>query len=177
MYDDKQPGFDAPADPLSLGIRLASSEPVRARRPSGSIFESRSLGRMEFVQMPRDQASFWYGALAMPDSRYSLHLTCEVRSDRYPGPDHVACITAIRRRQVREAYACLAVINDALRDADKPACLNADELILTGIHLPPRPLLDARSELAFRSRLLPRTLLTVVLTRGRPQSARVEREA
>jgi hypothetical protein len=177
MFDDEQcPPFGT-IDDLLLDARLAGLEPVRPQRPSGEIFESPMLGRLEFARMPRGRPSFWRGEIRMPDSRFGLQIVCEVEGDDLPGSDQAACVTAFRRLQVQDAMLCAPLINDRLRELQIGRCISADDLVLTSIHLPPRPLSAARFELGFRSSSIPNLSLTVVFTRGVPRSVRIDSDS
>jgi hypothetical protein len=175
------PGADPPPgsmrDPLAIECRFASLEPVRTRRASGAVFESVVLGRLEFVRMPPDRSSFWFGHQHMPDSRYSLQIVCEVEDDDTPGVDHVASVVSRRRNQVRDAAACLPLLNARLRDIGMETLVREDDLVLTAIYLRSQPLLDPCHELEYRVALTPNLLVTVAFVYGVPLSVRVDREA
>jgi hypothetical protein len=165
-------------DDLFLEPPLPGLEPVRKARPCGEIFESPMLGRLEFARMPSGRPSFWRGELRMPDSRYALQIVCEVDGDDLPGSDQTACVTAFRRLQVQDAMLCAPLINERLRELkisrNFSRNIGADDLVLTLIHLPPRPLAAARFELGFRAPSIPHLSFTVVFVRGTPRSVRVD---
>ena len=127
--------------------------------------------------MPPGRPSYWFGQIHMPDSRFALKIVCEVEADRAPGPDHIACAVAIRRLQVQDAMVCEPLINARLQELRPARRVSADDLVLTAIHLPPRPLIDARFELGFRARSAPDLSLTVVFARGAPASVRIDSDA
>jgi hypothetical protein len=164
-------------DDLFLGPPLPGVEPVRAQRPSGEVYESPLMGRLEFSRMPYGRPSFWRGEMWMPDSRYPLQIVCEVEGDDVPGSDQVACVTAFRRLQVQDAMVSAPLINERLRALKIPRSLATDDLVLTLIHLPPRPLAAARFELGFRAPALPKLSFTVVFVRGTARSVRVDSDA
>jgi hypothetical protein len=176
------PGADLPTsahanDPLAIDCQFASLEPVRKRRPSGAIFESVVLGRLEFVRMPPGRSSFWFGHQRMPDSRVSLQVVCEVMDDDTPGVDHVASVVTLRRNQVRDAAACLPLLNVRLREMALPATVAEEDLALTAIYLRAKPLLDPCHELEYHVARHPGMLVTVAFVHGEPMSLRVDREA
>jgi hypothetical protein len=179
MYDAEPnptlPGLEA--DQLFLDLRIPGLDPVRARRAHGELFESQMLGRLKFAQMPLGRPSYWFGEQRMPDSRFALQVVCEVESDREPGPDHTACVVAIRRLQVQDAMVCAPLINARLQELKPARSVCAEDLVLTSIHLPPRPLIDARFELGFRDQTAPDLSLTVVFVRGAPRSVRIDSDA
>ncbi|HEY4037642.1 MAG TPA: hypothetical protein VGM15_02375, partial [Burkholderiaceae bacterium] len=164
-------------DDLYLNPPLAGVEPVRAQRPCGEVYESPLMGRLEFSRMPYGRPSFWRGEMWMPDSRYPLQIVCEVEGDDVPGSDHVACVTAFRRLQLQDAMVSAPLISERLRELKIPRSLATDDLVLTLIHLPPRPLTAARFELGFRAPALPKLSFTVVFVRGTPRSVRVDSDA
>ena len=164
------------ADPLSMHGRLASLEPVRKRRKMGAIFESITLGRLEFVRMPPGRASFWFGHQRMPDSKFTLQIVCEVREDDAPGVDHVASVVTLRRNQVQDAAACLDLLNARLRAMDTDRVAAEDDLVLTAIYLRARPLLDPHYELEYRLPMMPGLLVTVACAYGKPISLRVDQD-
>ena len=175
---------DAEGSPLAGGVgdplldcRIAGLEPVRRLRACGEIYESPMLGQLEFALMPYGRPSFWRGELRMPDSRFPLQIVCEVESDHLPGADHVACVTAFRRLQVRDAILCVPLINERLRELRIPRTIGADDLVLTLIHLPPHPLSDPRFELGFRAPSIPGLTFTVVFVRGTPRVVRADTDA
>jgi len=174
MYDADPSLPELDADQLYLERRLTGIEPVRQRRAGGDSFESPLLGRLQFAQMPSGRPSYWHGEIRMPDSRFGLRIVCEVESDRAPGADHIACVVALRRLQLQDAILCAPMINKRLETTLPPRHISADELVLTSIHLPPRPLIDARFELGFRARSCPLLSLVVVFVRGVPRSVRVD---
>ena len=164
-------------DDLMFESRLAGLEPVRAPRPSGELYASPMLGRLEFARMPQGRPSFWRGQMRMPDSRFALQIVCEVEGDDLPGSDQVACVTAFRRLQVQDAMLCAPLINERLRELQMPREISADDLVLTLIHLPPRPLSAARFELGFRAPSIPGLTFTVVFVRGTPRVVRADTDA
>jgi hypothetical protein len=161
-------------DPLALGSRLASLEPVRKRRNSGAIFESVVLGRLEFVRMPPDRSSFWFGYQHMPDSKFSLQIVCEVHDDNTPGVDHVASVVTLRRNQVRDAAACLPLLNARLREMGVDRTMVEDDLVLTAIYLRAQPLLDPWHELEYHLALQTGLVVTVGFAYGTPLTLRVD---
>ena len=164
-------------DPLVVERKLAGIEPVRPRRSTGAIYQSPMLGRLHFVRMAHGQVSFWSGEQRMPDSRFALQIVCEVDSDRLPGPDHVACVVALRRHQVQDAMQCVPLINARLQEQQVFSTVSADDLVLTAIHLPPHPFTDARYELSYRSTSEPKMQFTVTVVRGVPHSVRIDSDA
>jgi hypothetical protein len=164
-------------DDVLVDPPLAGLEPVREARPSGQIHESSMLGRLQFSPMPSGRPSFWHGELRMPDSRYPLKIVCEVEGDDLPGSDQAACVTAFRRLQVQDAMLCAPLINERLRALKISRSVNADDLVLTLIHLPPHPLAAARFELGFRALSIPHLSFTVVFVRGAPRSVRVDSDS
>ncbi len=174
MFDAERCLPASGVDDLLLEPRLAGLEPVRALRPSGEIYESPMLGRLEFARMPQGRPSFWRGEMRMPDSRFGLQIVCEVEGDDLPGSDQAACVTAFRRLQVQDAILCAPLINERLRELQMPRGVSADDLVLTLIHLPPRPLSAARFELGFRAPVIPHLSFNVVFTRGTPRSVRID---
>ncbi len=175
------PGGNAPdpkgtADPFLFDYKFGSLEPVRKRRPSGSTCDSPVLGRLEFVRMPPGRSSFWFGHQRMPDSRFSLQIVCEVVDDDVPGADHVACVVGLRRNQVRDAAACVALVNARLRELNLPCMVREDDLVLTAIYLRPRPLLDPCHELEYHASVAPELLVTVAFVSGKPEAVRIDHE-
>jgi hypothetical protein len=173
------PGADLPAsahasDPLAIDCKFASLEPVRKRRPSGAIFESVVLGRLEFVRMPPGRSSFWFGHQRMPDSRFGLKIVCEVTDDDTPGVDHVATAVRLRRNQVRDAAACLSLLNKRLRELGHPGDVVEDDLVISAIYLRARPLLDPCHELEYHVARHSGMLVTVAFLHGVPSSLRVD---
>ncbi len=174
MYDADSPARGLDPDPLRLDLREARVAPVRPRRACGDLFESPLLGQLRFARMPQGRPSCWRGEQSMPDSRFTLKIVCEVESDRLPGADHVACVVAIRRLQVQDAILCAPLINERLGQLRPRRSVSAEDLVLTSIHLPPHPLIDARFELGFRARSAQHLTLTVVFVRGAPHSVRID---
>ncbi len=174
MFDADRAARAGDIDELFIEPRVAGLEPVRALRPSGEIYESPMLGRLEFARMPHGRPSFWHGELWMPDSRFGLQIVCEVVGDDLPGSDHAACVTAFRRLQVQDAMLCAPLLNERLRELQLSDGISGDDLVMTLIHLPPRPLLDARFELGFRAPEIPNLSFTVVFIRGTPRSVRID---
>jgi hypothetical protein len=164
-------------DELFLEAPITGLQSARPARASGDVYESSMLGRLEFSRMPYGRPSFWRGEMWMPDSRYPLQIVCEVEGDDLPGSDQVACVTAFRRLQVQDAMVCAPLINERLRGQQGARSVTADDLVLTLIHLPPRPLATARFELGFRARALPNLSFTVVFVRGTPRSVRVDSDS
>jgi hypothetical protein len=177
MFDAERPAPESVADPLLVEIKIAGLEPVRPQRPTGEIFESSMLGRLEFSQMPYGRLSFWHVEQWMPDSRFALKIVCEVESDRLPGADQEACVTAFRRLQVQDAIRCAPLINTRLQELRPSRKVRVDDLVLTSIHLPPHPLTDARFELGFRAASMPELQFTIVFVRGVPYSVRIDSDA
>ena len=175
------PGGNAPdpkgtADPFFFDYKFGSLEPVRKRRQSGAVHDSPVLGRLEFVRMPPGRSSFWFGHQRMPDSRFTLQIVCEVVDDDVPGPDHVACVVGLRRNQVRDAAACVSLVNERLRELNLPCMVREDDLVLTAIYLRPRPLLDPCHELEYHASVAPELLVTVAFVGGAPQAVRIDHE-
>jgi hypothetical protein len=110
----------------------------------------------------------------MPDSRFPLHIICEVEGDNLPGSDQIACVTAFRRLQVQDAMLCAPLINERLRELRISHMVGADDLVLTLIHLSARPLFDARFELGFRATSIQNLSFNVVFVRGTPRKVRVD---
>jgi hypothetical protein len=177
MYDAERSSPASGVDDLVLEPRVAGLEPVRALRPSGEIYESPMLGRLEFFRMPLGRPSFWSGEMRMPDSRYGLRIVCEVDADDLPGSDQAACVTAFRRLQVQDAMLCAPLIRERLRELQIGPSICADDLVLTLIHLPARPLSAARFELGFRAPRIPHLSFNVVFMRGTPRSVRVDSDS
>ena len=177
MYDADGSLPASGLDDLMLEPRLAGLEPVRAPRPSGELYASPMLGRLEFARMPQGRPSFWRGQMRMPDSRFALQIVCEVEGDDLPGSDQAACVTAFRRLQVQDAMLCAPLINERLRELQMPREISPDDLVLTLIHLPPRPLSAARFELGFRALTIPHLSFSVVFHRGMPRSVRVDSDS
>ena len=177
MYDAERSVRASGADELLVEPRLAGLEPVRTLRPSGEIYELPMLGRLEFARMPQGRPSFWRGQMRMPDSRYGLQVVCEVEGDDLPGSDQAACVTAFRRLQVQDAMLCAPLINERLRELQIGRSICADDLVLTLIHLPPRPLSATRFELGFRAPPIPRLSFNVVFMRGTPRSVRIDSDS
>jgi len=168
---------DAAAIDVLLEQRVCGVEPVRPRRPAGELYESAMLGRLEFFPMPFGRPSFWRGEQQMPDSRYPLRIVCEVEGDGLPGSDQAACVAAFRRSQIQDAMLSAPLINARLGELQPDRTIGFDDLVLTSIHLAPRPLVHARFELAFRAGALPHLLFTVVFTRGIARSVRIDSDA
>jgi len=169
--------IDGAIDDELLLDRIHGLEPTREPRPEGDIHESQMLGRMQFVPMPAPRPSFWRGELCMPDSRYTLQIVCEVAGDELPGSDQAACVTAFRRLQVQDAVLCAPLINQRLRELQIGRTIIPDDLVLTMIHLPVRPLTAARYELGFRAPVLPQLAFTVVFVHGAPRSVRIDSDS
>ena len=175
MFADNETPQEGAIDIDALLLeRLCLLEPARAPRPEGDIHESQMLGRMRFVPMPVGRPSFWRGELRMPDSRYTLLIVCEVTNDELPGSDQAACVTAFRRLQVQDAVLCTPLINARLRELQVGRTISPDDLVLTMIHLPSRPLTATRYELGFRAPALAQLAFTVVFLHGRPNSVRID---
>jgi hypothetical protein len=168
---------DAELEETFLVPGLAGRTPARQRRSSGELYECPMLGRLEFSAMPHGRPSFWRGELRMPDSRFALQIVCEVACDDLPGSDQAACVTAFRKLQVQDAILCAPLINERLKELQISRTVSADDLVLTLIHLPPHPLVDARFELGFRATSMPDLSFTVVFARGTPRSVRVDSDA
>jgi hypothetical protein len=174
MYDAERSLRANDIDDLLVEPRVAGLEPVRTLRSSGEIYESPMLGRLEFSRMPHGRPSFWRGQMRMPDSRYALQLVCEVEGDDLPGSDQAACVTAFRRLQVQDAMLCAPLISERMRELQMARGVSADDLVLTLIHLPARPLSAARFELGFRAPSVPHLSFNVVFVRGTPRSVRID---
>jgi hypothetical protein len=170
---DPDPG-SATADPLRIDSKVAGLDPVRKRRGDGAVFESSVLGRLEFVQMPANRPSFWHGVQRMPDSGIGLKIVCEVERDEPPGADHEASVVAIRRRQIKDAQSCLALVQGRLRELRLPADITVEDLRLCGIHLSSRPMLGARQILEYRVTPAPGLEFLVVFQHGRPTAVHVD---
>jgi hypothetical protein len=177
MPDDKLPGWGAVVDPLTIGSKFAGLEPVRRRRGDGAVHESKTLGRLQFVWMPAGRPSFWHGALPGADGGTELKLVCEVEGDEPPGADHAACVVAIRRRQRKDAEACIGLVRARLRTMQSPLEPEASDLQLVGIHLPPKPMIAARQVLEFRIAAAPALLFLAVFVHGRPSAVHVDSDA
>lgn len=177
MYEDDPPAPAGAAGPLTIRARLGGLEPTRKRRVSGSIYESQTLGRLEFVRMPPDRSSFWFGQQFMPDSNYALQIVCEVDDDDLPGADHIACVVGLRRHQVKDAAACVPLINARLLEVGNPLTLHEEDLVLTAIYLRPRPLVDPCYQLEYHTAKAPELLFTVAFLRGVPRTVRVDCES
>jgi len=173
-------GVDPPGgsilDPAGIAGRFASLEPVHERRNTGAIFESPVLGRLEFVRMPPGRSSFWFGQRHMPDSQFTLQIVCEVTDDHVPGVDHVASVITLRRNQVRDATACLPLLNARLRDMGMECAMAEDDLVLTAIYLRAQPLLDPCHELEYHVPLSPGIVVTASFAYGAPLSVRVDQQ-
>ena len=165
---------DAP-DPLSIECKLPGLEPVRARRQEGTVFESDELGRLVLCHRGDGQRSVWVGEQRMPDSRFTLLIACEVDEDQAPGAGHAGLVVGARRRQLKDAAACVGMINDKLQQAKLPAKLVMDDLVLTGIFMPPRPMIEPYT-LEYQSSLVPGIAFRVFILRGKPKSVRLEIE-
>jgi hypothetical protein len=165
------------ADRLYQERRVTGFAPVKTRRPTGEAFDIAQLGRVYFSQMPQGRPSFWAGVIPQPDSRFALKIVCEVENDALPGPDHSACIAAIRRLQVQDAMLCTPHINERLASLRATHRVSADDLVVCAIHLSPHPLVDSRYELGFRDRNVPDVTFTVVFVRGAPHAVRIESDA
>lgn len=148
------------------------------RRASGETFESKVLGHLEFVRMPAGRRSFWLGRQHMPDSPIELQVVCEVDHEAQPGVDHCAAVVTIRRHQVRDAAACVPLINAQLRSMAQPATLQADDLCLAAIHLGPHPMIDPVYVLEYAAAWQGGELTaSVSFERGVPRSARLAHAA
>lgn len=176
MFAVEPPTDAAAIDPL-VEQRVCGVEPAASRRPAGELHESTMLGRLEFFPMPYGRPSFWRGEQQMPDSRYPLRIVCEVEGDEPPGCDQAACVAAFRRSQIQDAMLSAPLINARLGELQLDRTIGADDLVLTSIHLPPRPLVHARFELAFRAPAIPHLLFTVVFLRGIARSVRIDSDA
>jgi hypothetical protein len=175
MLDGKNPNPPATiSDPLTLGAKFGGIEPVRRRRGDGAVFESKTLGRMEYVWMPSGRPSFWHGVQRMPDSPTGLKIICEVEGDDLPGADHAACVVAIRRRQLQDAAASLPLIQARLRALRLPADITVDDLHLTGIHLSATPMITSRQVLEYGAATAPGLQFLVVFQHGRPSAVHVD---
>jgi hypothetical protein len=177
MADTEIPLPTLDADRLYEERRATGIAPEPTRRAPGSVIDIPQLGRLFFAQMPQGRPSFWHGEIHQPDSRFSLKVVCEVDKDSTPGADHVACVAAIRRLQVQDAILCAPHINQRLETLRARHKVNADDLIVSGIHLSPHPLVDARYELSFKDRTIPDVTFTVVFRRGEPHTVRIESES
>jgi hypothetical protein len=175
MLDGKTLSPGAPAsDPLTIGSKFAGIDPVRRRRGDGAIFESKALGRLEFVWMPSGRPSFWHGVQRVSDSSTGLTIICEVEGDDPPGADHAACVVAIRRRQVKDAAASVPLVQARLRELRLPADITGDDLQLTGIHLPAKPMITSRQVLEYRAATAPGLQFLVVFLHGKPTAVHVD---
>ncbi len=175
MLDDKYPDAGGPvSDPVTIGSKFAGIEPVRRKRGEGAIFVCPVLGRLEYVPMPSGRPSFWHGVQRMPDSPLGLKIVCEVETDDPPGADHVACVVAIRRRQVKDAAASLPLVRARLRQLQLSDGIGVDDLRLAGIHLAARPMVASRQILEYRIGAAPRLLFLVVFSQGKPTAVHVD---
>lgn len=175
MLDDKGPPTGSTRDdPLTIGAKIAALEPVRPRRRDGAVHEARGLGRLEFVRMPKGRPSFWHGRLS--EAGRELKLVCEVEDDERPGADYAASVVAVRRRMAKDIAASLPLVQARLQRMKRPHDIAADDLVLSGIHLAPRPLVAARQVLEYRLRSAPELLFMVVFVHGRPSAAHVDSE-
>lgn len=177
MPDAQSPQQTLEADRLYEERRATGIAQEPKRRPTGDRVDIPQLGRLYFAQMPHGRPSFWHGEIQQPDSRFSLKIVCEVENDLPPAAEHVACIAAIRRLQVQDAMLCAPRINQRLETLQARHRVHADDLVVSGIHLSPRPLVDARYELSFRDRTVPDVTFTVVFRRGEPQAVRIESDS
>ena len=174
MRDHRGSAPTAEADlQLPLGVRFASLEPMAPRRATGDIVESLILGRMAFTSMPEGVCSFWRGIKDVPGSPFPLEVVCDVVGDRAPGAGHEARLAGMRLCQVTETLAALGLINRRLSDLQVPKVVGIRELVVTGVRLPARPLIDPRSERTYRSASLAEISVTVVFALGVPASARI----
>jgi len=176
MLDDSRPDRDAASDPLTVRPRLASIEPARPRRGDGAIHECKGLGRLEYVRMPSGRPSFWHGLQPMPGSPFGLTIVCEVEDDDPPGADHAAAVAATLRCQHQDALAVLGRIQDRLDQMRMGQKVSARDLVLSGIHLPAKPMISARHRLDYRLRTHPKLLFMVVFQHGRPTQVHVDRD-
>jgi hypothetical protein len=62
-----------------------------------------------------------------------------------------------------------------MRYAPIPA-LALKDLVLTGIHLPAKPMITSRHRLDYRVRKLPKLIFMVIFERGRPTQVHVDRD-
>jgi hypothetical protein len=131
---------------------------------------------MVFTRMPDDAQSFWQGIQDAPGSPYPLEIVCDVVDDRAPSAGHEARLVGMRLCQVPETLAALGLINRSLSDLQVPRPPGIRELMVTGIHLPARPLLDPWCQRTYRSVALGEISVTVVFALGVPVSARVRRD-
>ena len=177
MFGAEPPTDAAALDQLLVERGVCGVEPVRAPRPAGDLYESTMLGQLQFFPMPYGRPSFWRGEQQMPDSRYPLRIVCEVEGDGLPGCDQAACVAAFRRSQIQDAMLSAPLINARLGELQLGRTIGADDLVLTSIHLPPRPLVHARFELVFRAPAIPHLLFTVVFLRGIARSVRIDSDA
>jgi len=174
MFDADRAGRGDGKDPLAAEPRVASIEPVRPLRPSGAVYVSPGLGRLFFSRGLHGRPSMWHGEQRMPDSRFALQILCEVEGDRLPGPDHVACVISLRRYQVKDAMACVPLINEELRRHRDLRRVDAEDLVLTLIHLPAHPLSDPLYDLVYRVVTAPELQFTVAFERGNPRAVRLD---
>ena len=177
MFGAEQPAPEGELEDLFVLPAPGSLGAPQPRRPSGEIYESPMLGCLEFFGMPQGRPSFWRGDMWMPDGRWPLQIVCEVTGDELPGSDQVACVTAFRRLQVQDAMLCAPLINEQLKERQIAVTIGVDDLVLTLIHLPPRPIADARFELGYRATSIPQLTFTVVFARGAPRSVRIDCDA
>jgi hypothetical protein len=161
-------------DPLSLPFKVNASGVSRPLRVSGETFDTDELGRLTFFRMPVGRPSFWRGECRSTNGSFGLRLICEVENDAPPGRDHIACVVALRRLHLPDAKKAAPLVNRRLREMRSPVSVNAEELVLSSIHLPPHPLRDARMEIGFRAYSAPSLSFTVVLAYGLPTSIRID---
>jgi hypothetical protein len=176
MQDPERPAPKTGPD-LSLppGVRFASLEPMPRKRATGDVRELPILGRMVFTRMPDDVQSFWQGNQAVSDSPYTLEIVCDVVGDRAPGAGHEARLVAMRLCQLPETLAALGLINGCRSELHMPRPVGIRELVVTGIHLPARPLLDPWCQRTYRSIALDGNSIAVVFALGVPVSVRIRR--
>jgi len=167
-----QPAAAAP-EPSTSGRRPGPAL-ARRRRSAGAIYESRALGRLEYVPMPWGRASFWYGHQRMPDSRVGLQIVCEVELDELPTAAHAATVVALRRNQVSDALACLPLINQRLRALGQSRQLVEEDLALAAIYLRPRPMIEPCYELEYHVSGARQMVVAVSFEHGKPRQARIE---
>jgi len=150
------------------------SAAARRRRRAGAVYESRALGRLEYVPMPWGRNSFWYGHQRMPDSRVGLQIVCEVEYDELPSAAHAATVVSLRRNQVTDALACLPLINQRLRVLGLSRRLVEEDLALAAIYLRPRPMIEPCYELEYHAEGAPQMVVAVSFEHGKPRQARIE---
>jgi hypothetical protein len=130
---------------------------------------------MQFFELPGGVASFWCATQPIAGTPFALQITCQVEGQQFPGAGHEARLVALRRSQAQETAAARTLINAGLRDLRLPYVVSAADLVLTSIHLPPRPLFDARDERIYRCTSAPVLSFALTFVLGTPISAYIDR--